>query len=366
MIRSFATAAVLAALAACAGGGIPRAQTAGSQVSVVPVLAEAWHSVRDTLDNIDSPAVWHGPNGEHWVLATAKYTDVLVIYDANTGETIRRVGGPGTGPGKMERPNGVAVIDDLAIVVERDNRRVQVFRMPEFTPLGAFGDTLLTLPYGLTVFPTGPAGEYMLYVTDNYEQDDDMIPPDSLLDRRVQQFRLQVSGNRATAEHVRAFGETSGPGVLKVVESIAADTSHNRLMIAEELEVASHIKVYDLDGRFTGTIIGEGMFPHQAEGIILYECGATDGYWIATDQDRVVNTFHVFDRASLEHVGSFRGELTRNTDGIALSQEAFGNFPNGILVAVHDDGSVAAFAWDAVAEALGLRTCPAPAAGTGS
>ena len=366
MIRSFAALAGLAGLAACTAGGSPPAQSAGSQDSVVPVLAEAWHTVRDTLDNIDSPAVWHGPNGEHWVLATAKYTDVLVIYDANTGETIRRVGGSGTGPGMMERPNGVAVIDDLAIVVERDNRRVQVFRMPQFTPLGSFGDTLLTLPYGVAVYPTGPAGEYMLYVTDNYELDDDMIPPDSLLDRRVQQFRMRVAGDRLDAEHVRAFGETSGPGVLKVVESIAADTAHDRLMIAEELEIASHIKVYDLDGSFTGTIIGEGMFPHQAEGIILYECGPTDGYWITTDQDRIVNTFHVFDRASLAHVGSFRGELTRNTDGIALSQRGFGDFPNGILVAVHDDGSVAAFEWDAVAEALGLRTCPAAAPGAGS
>jgi 3-phytase len=366
MKRHLIALLALAGVTACAGGASPPAQSAATQDTVVPVLAEAWHTVRDTLDNIDSPAVWHGPNGEHWVLATAKYTDVLVIYDANTGETIRRVGGSGTAPGQMERPNGVAVIDDLAIVVERDNHRVQVFRMPEFTPLGTFGDTLLTMPYGVAVHPTGAAGEYMLYVTDNYEQSDDVIPPDSLLDRRVQQLRMRVAGNTATAEHVRAFGATSGPGVLKVVESIAVDTVHDRLMIAEELEIASHIKVYDTDGEFTGTIIGEGMFPHQAEGIILYECGSADGYWITTDQDRTVNTFHVFDRASLEHVGSFRGELTRNTDGIALSQRGFGDFPNGIVVAVHDDGSVAAFGWDAVAKALGLRTCPAPATGAAS
>lgn len=360
------TFAALAGLSACAAGTSPPAQGSITQNTTVPVLAEAWHTVRDTLDNIDSPAVWHGPNGEHWVLATAKYTDVLVVYDANTGETLRRAGGTGAGPGQMDRPNGVAVIDDLAIVVERDNHRVQVFRMPEFTSLGTFGDTLLVLPYGIAVHPTGRDGEYMLYVTDNYEQSDDMIPPDSLLDRRVRQFRMRVSGESVSAEHVRAFGETSGPGVLKVVESIAADTAHDRLMIAEELEIASHIKVYDLDGDFTGTIIGEGMFPHQAEGIILYECGASDGYWITTDQDRVVNTFHLFDRVSLAHVGSFRGELTRNTDGIALSQRGFGDFPNGIVVAVHDDGSVAAFKWDAIAAALGLRTCPAPVSGTGS
>lgn len=357
MIRLSLIAAALAG-AACSGGGSAVPGQAAVDDSI-PVLAEAWHTVRDTLDNIDSPAIWHGPGGENWVLATAKYTDVLVVYDAATGETIRRVGGTGSAPGQMERPNGVAVIDDLAIVVERDNHRIQVFRMPEFTPLGSFGDTLLTLPYGVAVHPTGAPGEYTLYVTDNYELSDDVIPPDSMLDRRVRQFRMEVTDDSVTAEHVRAFGETSGPGVLKVVESIAVDPEHDRLMIAEELEVASHIKVYDLDGKFTGTLIGEGMFPHQAEGIILYECGAADGYWITTDQDRMVNTFHVFDRATLEHVGSFRGELTRNTDGIALTQQAFGEFPAGIVAAVHDDGSVAAFSWSDVAGALDLQVCPA-------
>ncbi|MDQ2670888.1 MAG: phytase [Gemmatimonadota bacterium] len=349
---------VLAAGIACNASTRAAPPADAAAADSVPVLAEAWHTERDTLDNIDSPAVWHGPNGEHWVLATAKYTDVLVVYDANTGATVRRVGGTGTGPGQMERPNGVAVIDDLAIVVERDNHRVQVFRMPAFTPLGSFADTLLTLPYGVAVIPLG-AGEYTVYVTDNYELGEDMLPPDSLLNRRVQQFRMRVTSDGVTAEHVRAFGATSGPGVLKVVESIAADEAHDRLLIAEELEVASHLKVYDLEGEFTGTIIGEGMFPHQAEGIILYECGENEGYWVATDQDRAVNTFHVFDRATLAHVGSFRGELTRNTDGIALSQQGFGDFPTGILVAVHDDGSVAAFEWGDIASALGLRTCPA-------
>jgi 3-phytase len=365
----------LAAIAggiACSGGASPPPDGAAARDSAtstvadtVPVLTEAWHTVRDTVDNIDSPAVWHGPNGENWVLATAKETNVLVVYDANTGETVRRIGGTGRRIGEMLRPNGVAVIDDLAVVVERDNHRVQVFRMPAFTPLGTFADTLLLLPYGVAIHRTAAPGSYVLYVTDNYETAEEGIPPDSTLDRRVQQFRMNVSGDRVTAEHVRAFGDTSGPGVLKVVESIAVDVPNDRLMIAEELEVASHIKVYDLEGDFTGTIVGEGMFPHQAEGIILYECGADEGYWITTDQNEVINTFHLFDRKSLAHVGSFRGELTRNTDGIALSQRGFGEFPNGIVAAVHNDGSVAAFGWDAIAGALGLRTCPRPQ-GTGT
>lgn len=334
----------------------PTAREAPTAALPEPVsLQEVWQTERDTLDNIDSPAVWHGPDGQHWLLSTAKATDVLVVNDAATGAELRRVGGPGTELGKLERPNGIAVIDDLALVVERDNHRVQVFRMPAFESLGVFGDTLLRKPYGIAVYPAAESGAYVAYVTDNYEIVEDSVPPDSLLGERVRQFRVAVGAGQVSAELVATFGDTSGPGVLKVVESIAADVPNNRLLIAEELETASHIKVYTLDGRFTGQVIDSGLFPNQAEGILLYECGDSAGYWITTDQGMDANTFHVFDRASLEHVGSFRGTETLNTDGIALTQRGFGDFPSGAFYAVHNDGNVAAFSWEAIADSLKLR-----------
>ena len=54
-------------------------------------------------------------------------------------------------------------------------------------------------------------------------------------------------------------------------------------------------------------------------------------------------------------VGAFIGVVTRNTDGIALTQHDFGPFPHGAFYAVHDDGNVAAFSWKALSDALGLR-----------
>src|SRR3546814_3545447 len=77
-------------------------------------------------DNIDSPAAWAAPDGRVLVIATAKATDRLVVYDGATGETLRHVGRSGAGEGEFDRPNGVAVVDELLFVVERDNRRVQV------------------------------------------------------------------------------------------------------------------------------------------------------------------------------------------------------------------------------------------------
>ncbi|GAB5517753.1 MAG: phytase [Rhodothermales bacterium] len=318
------------------------------------MLEEAFLSPRDTLDNVDSPAVWHGADGQHWLLATAKYTDVLIVYDASTGEPLDRLGGSGSALGQLERPNGVMVVNDMAWVVERDNRRVQVFTLPGFTSLGAFGADELLNPYGLTVFETEP-GMYHAYVTDNYEQPDESIPPDSELDRRVRQYEVTMMDGSLSASLARTFGATSGAGVLRVVESIYADVPNDRLLIAEENEGESAVKLYRLDGTFTGEVIPSTFFPSQAEGLALYACGTDAGYWIATDQSQTDNAFHVFDRMTLGHVGSFTGDIIRNTDGIALTQTALPNFPTGAFYAVHDDGSVGAIGWSDIADALDLR-----------
>lgn len=349
--------ALIAALAAATGYGCAvEGQGSAARNSDFPaaaVVAEAFETGRDTILNIDSPAVWHGPNGEHWILSTAKSGNVIRIDDANTGEFIRDAGRLGSGLGELSRPNGIAVLDDIAWIVERDNRRVQLFALPEFRSLGAFGDDRLVLPYGLTVF--GENGKYELYVTDNYELENGDVPPDSMLGRRVHHFRVAIDGGSARAEHMRAFGETSGPGVLRKVESIMADPANERLLIAEELEGESTIKVYDLAGNYTGNTFDIAFFPNEAEGIALYACGPNYGYWIATDQGKNSNTFHVFDRVSFEHRGSFRGRVVMNTDGIVLTQHAMPNFPAGAFYAVHDDQSVVAFSWAEIANALGLR-----------
>jgi 3-phytase len=344
-------------LGGCLAGdeNVPRAAgDAETGVLDVPVLSEAFETPRDTVDNIDSPAVWHRSDGSHWLLATAKETDVVVVADAASGAVLRRFGGEGAGAGQLDRPNGIAVVDDLLFVVERDNRRVQLFRLPDLAPLGVYGAGDLRRPYGIAVVPVG-GGIYRTFITDNYELREDVPPPDSLLGQRVREYRVAVEGGALSAELVGTFGETAGAGVLRVVESIAADPENDRLLIAEEQEGASTVKVYTLGGRFTGEVLDQRYFPHQAEGIVLYSCPDGGGHWIATDQSELINTFHVFDRGTLEHQGSFHGRTVRNTDGIALSQVAFGDFTAGAFYAVHDDGGVAAFQWSDIADALSLR-----------
>ena len=316
----------------------------------IPVVEERYITPRDTADNVDSPAVWHGPDGQHWLLATAKATDVILAYDATDGREVARFGRPGVEAGAMERPNGIAIEGDLAIVVERDNARVQVFRLPEFTPVGMFGGDDLRLPYGVTVLPEGDS--LRVFVTDNYEMPDESVPPPEQLGERVLEYRIHIAADSLASRRVRAFGATSGDGMLRIVESIAVDPATRTLLIAEE-DLPTMLKEYTVDGAYTGRQVGAGLFAYQAEGIALLACGDA-GYWFAADQDPENNRFFLFDRQSLAHVATFRGAVTGNTDGIALTQTPFGPFTRGAFFAVHDDGNVSAFALEDIAAAVGV------------
>lgn len=350
----------LLAGALCAAG----ATAAASSHPVV--VDERYVTLAEPAANIDSVAVTPAREGEPALLfATAKETDVIKVFDASTGTELREIGGTGSAPEEYRRPNGVAVAGDLLFVVERDNRRVNVRSIADDRVLAVFGENELRKPYGLWLLPLGQ-DRYRLYVTDAYEMPDESIPPNEALDERVKTWRLEIErddAGRPTGvrnEFERSFGETRSPGALRVVESIFGDPAHGRLLIAEEDEspvTGLVIKVYNLDGQFTGRLVGKGIFTAQAEGIALYACGNGSGYWLSTDQATDRTVYHLFDRKTLRHAGAFTGRTTANTDGIWLAQSGVPGFEAGALFAVHDDQAVSAFDWAEVTRALGLETC---------
>ena len=325
--------------------------------SVLPevvVIKEAFTTLRNESDNVDSPAVWHGDNGQNWLLATAKEGNNIIVYDAATGEKVTQFGQSGNEAGDLSRPNGISVIDNYAVIVERDNQRIQVFSLPDFKSLGAFGDSVLRLPYGITIDQY--EGKYHLYVTDNYETPEEETPPADSLGQRVHHFVLTIENNQVAAEHVKAFGETEGEGILYKVESLLIDRTYNRLLIADEHEEHRNVKIFDVEGNFTGQIIPHNYFFYEPEGIAVWKCEAdSSGYYVMVDQGKINNTFQVFDRKTLEYIGGFGGEVTRNTDGIAITQKAFGNFKYGAFYPVHNDGSLTAISWEDIAYTLNLR-----------
>ena len=347
----------LALLAGCAthrpvatsGPNAPRAT-----VAVDAVIPEAWVSSADAADELDSLAVWPTEDGHAWLIATGKSSHTLAVYDAESGQRLRSVGTRGDGPLQFNRPNGIAVFGDMVFVAERDNHRVQVLQLPDFTPLGMIGADRLRVPYGLWVRETGP-DQLELFVTDSFMADfkTGTLPPMQELDQRIKRFdvRLTTDG-KLESRYLGSFGDTTTEGALRMVESIAGDSAHDRLLIAEEdRRVGSTLRDYTLDGMYRARSLP--LFDADAEGVALWACDAGEGYWIAVDQLKPT-VFRVFDRSSLKPLKTFSGEVVANTDGQVLYAAGLPRFPAGALFALHDDKAVAAFDLRDIAKALGL------------
>lgn len=349
------------AIAGCAGlqrdargSGAPPPMAASASV----VVREAFLGAPRPGDELDSLATWIDAEGATRVIATAKSTHRLVIFDGDTGAHLGEAGSHGRGPGQFSRPNGIAAFGDLLFVTERDAPRVQVLALPGFTHLASFGDEELRSPYGIWVHETAP-GTLEAFVTDSFMEGADhrTVPPAAELDRRVHHYRVgsDGDGDGVHAVHLGAFGATGGNGVLHMVESIAGDPARQRLLIADEdTRHGSTLHEYGFDGRYTGRSLPMGTFTGEAEGVALWDCGADAGYWLAADQTLPQTGFHLFDRSTLAPRGSFRGEVTANTDGIALHAAATPRFQAGVLYAVHDDRALAAFDLAEVIRALDL------------
>ncbi len=366
-LSGFTPALLLALLAGCATRMPAPEPVAPSQapskaatVSAV-TIAERYVSEQSVADELDSLATWVTEDGRTWLIASAKSTHRLVVFDADSGQRIREVGGPGQSPGQFNRPNGVVVHGDWLFVVERDNRRVQVLELPSFKPVGVFGQQELRSPYGLWLRETEP-DEFEAYVTDSfmYGPRFDQVPPLSELDQRVRRYRVHFApSGELRATHAGSFGDTTDAGALRVVESIAGDPAHERLLIADESTAprsgeGSTLREYTFAGQHTGRRLPQSKFQAQAEGVALWTCPDGGGYWIAVDQLAPLTVFHLFDRKTLEPRGSFQGGVTAHTDGVALHAASTPSFPGGALFAVHEDKAVSAFDLRDVARALRL------------
>lgn len=325
-------------------------------------VAEAWVSAETPAEELDSLATWPTGDGRTWLIATGKSGHRLIVYDADTGARLRTVGGEGTAPGQFKRPNGIAVFGDHAFVVERDNHRVQVLSLPDFASVGSFGDGILRSPYGIWINETEP-DELEAYVTDSfmYGQHYDVVPPLAELAQRVRRFRIRFDRDgRLRAHYTGAFGDTHEDTALRMVESIAGDPANDRLLIADEStsdsrgQRASTLREYTMGGSYTGRSLPQDSFVAQAEGVALWSCPDGGGYWIAVDQLAPLTIFHLFERATLAPRGSFQGNRTAHTDGVALHAAATSRFPGGALYAVHDDQAVTAFDLRDVVRTFGL------------
>ncbi len=360
--RPLTAVVLLVMLTACAA----QASRPTAMSRLLPkAVAETYVSPEVPEDELDSLATWRHADGTTWLIATAKSSHRLAVFDADTGAYLRHIGEKGAALGQFKRPNGIAVLGNFLFVAERDNRRVQVFALPDFRPLGSFGNDELRTPYGLWLNAAGLPGnngEVDVYVTDNFMEGPrfDVVPPLDQLNQRVRRYLLRFDVTGAfSAEALGSFGDTNEATALRIVESLAGDTQRKTLLIADEdTRRESTLREYGQNGTSTGRSVPRMSFKAEAEGVALWACSRDRGYWIAVDQLPTLTMFHLFDRTSLAARGSFTGASVAATDGITLNTASSTRFPNGALFAVHRDKSVAAFDLRAIATALKLdRSC---------
>ncbi len=309
------------------------------------VIGEKFVSKAQSGLQLDSPAVWTDPLGLPWVIVSAKGSHQLAVYDGRNGKLVNIVGKKGSQNGDFKRPNGVAVFGDQLFVVERDNRRVQVMNLPDFSVVTTFGSEQLRSPYGIWLNALDK-NHARLYITDSFMEGEkyDIVPPLQQLNKRVKEYEFSIKGEQAFSRWTGQFGDTRPQTALHRVESIFGDRKNGKMLIVDEedLEKKSSIREYTLDGRYTGRFIPNTQIDGQAEGIALLQCRAAS-YWIVSDQQAPYTIFRVFDSRNLAPVGNFRGKVTANTDGIYLNQKKTGVFRSGVLYAVHNDESLVAF-----------------------
>lgn len=355
----FLTAAALAALlGACATTPRESAPPVPVEAPAPVTVVEAYISDDVPAEELDSLATWPTEDGKTWLIATGKSSHRLVVFDADTGEELRTVGGEGKGPVEFKRPNGIAVQGDYLFVVERDNHRVQVLSLPGFQFIGTFGEQQMRSPYGIWLTEKEP-GEYEVYITDSfmYGKKFDVVPPFNELDQRVRRYRVSFDQSGAMrSQYAGSFGDTHEETALRMVESIAGDPENDRMLIADEdRRHLSTLREYTFSGRYTGRSLPQDAFGAEAEGVALWTCPDGSGYWIAVDQLAPLTIFHLFDRVTLAPLGSFQGARTARTDGVALHAAATAGFPGGALFAQSDDKAVSAFDLRDVARSLGLK-----------
>ncbi|KAF0973891.1 hypothetical protein FDP41_007278 [Naegleria fowleri] len=353
-------------------------------VFVVPELFVTGSEGSQRRDNIDSLVVLN----HKWLITTAKATNSLFVFDAKTGEYLFTKHLK-TGDYEANRPNGITLYKifnkDFLFVTERDGKRVCIVDIEsDFKILYSFGNEILQRPYALDIIKTekliGPNSEhYHVFVTDNYMIQDEkgkhkIVPPQHLLDKRVQLFEVvaskkensEITFEASYSKKIGSITENVGAsGALNIVETIVIDEAYNRLLIADEHEL--NVKIYNFKSHdFSGETLGlttthepsdnskcpkNFFFEGEPEGFVIFSCQTTQparnvktGFYIFTDQLDKRTKFHIVRRDNLCYVASFMGNVVSKTDGVTIDETL------GIFYAVHNDSVIGTFKLDDIVQ----------------
>jgi 3-phytase len=305
-------------------------------------------------DDADDPAIWVCAKdpAKSLILGTNKAaapTGSLVVFGLD-GKIRQTLAG-------IDRPNNVDVeyglrLDgepvDIAVVTERYQSRLRVFRIPSDgglltevssengVPVFAGEKTEWAQPMGIALYRRARDGAVFVVVSRK----------ESGPAGRVWQYRLEDDGHgRVAAVKVRELGNIA-PG--SEVEAVAVDDALGYLYFAEE-RAGIHKWHADPDHPDAGAalaVFGREGFKGDREGIAVY--GGSDGsngYLLCTDQVAGGSRYHLYMRRGAEGTPHDHRLLrvidggADETDGLEASAIALGPaFPRGLVVAMNSGG----------------------------
>ena len=120
-------------------------------------------------------------------------------------------------------------------------------------------------PYGIALDRSGRSDASTCYVTDNDETLQGGITPPEVFGRRVHHYDVSVDGARARGPPRARLRRARGrrPPVRRR-DHRRGRRAHDQVLVADE--TTRDVKVYTLDGRYTGRAVGGGPVPDAAGG----------------------------------------------------------------------------------------------------
>ena len=259
----------------------------------------------------------------------------------------------------LRRPNNVDVEYglrlqgrpvDVAVVTERFANRLRVYRLPDMVAIDGGGIPVFDgeqhrEPMGIALYRRPRDGSVFAIVSRKKGP------------RRggyLWQYRLEDGGDgMVTGVKVRQFGEWSG---IKEIEALLVDDALGYLYASDE---RVGVRKYHADpdrpkANEELALFATKGFAEDREGMSIYEVTGTTGYLIVSDQG--ADTFHLFrregepgDRHHHKKLKSVR-LATIDSDGSEVTNRRLGDqFPDGLFVAMSDDGTFHYYTWSAIA-----------------
>jgi len=305
----------------------------------------------------DDPAIWinKSDKSKSLIVGTDKGDDsgmgALYVFDLK-GKKIDSVMG-------IHRPNNVDVaygLDlrgesvDIAVCTERHKSGIRVFKLPEMTPIDGGGIEVykgdsLRETMGVALYTHSESGNIYAIVGRK----------EGPKEKYLRQYLLKDNGEgKVVAELVRRFGNFSGK---KEIEAIAVDDRLGYIYYSDEnvgvRKYYAHPDSSDVELALFGT---EG-FTDDHEGISIYNQTDSTGFILVSDQQ--ANKFQIFRRegeANNPHEHNLVKTVlvsTVESDGNEVTSENLGSdFPNGLFVAMSDDGTFQLYSWEDIATEL--------------